>query len=433
MSEQLILQLETQVDVFLAKWTESMDRAGYLPSTTAKREDCILSFLWFMQPLWENIRAGEPVADFYDLIQNAGDKPDLILGAARRHRFRGITAEMFIGCFKTMVKSIEDMALEMDGTAADKLGAVLMIRNWADVLETRIIGDWSAMSQQEADERLDASNRSLTLEKNKYENILSVISDLVLVVDDRGAVLEINRAVSERLQGKDIIGAPVWRVLGLEVSSMDEMILAFSAEYSHEIETVFAPHYYELHLEPLNRVSLASSDYLLVLRDISTHVHHREILESTVAERTKALEKEKAQLEEVNITMRTVLKTIDTELQEHKRSIAGTVEKEILPALKRARGVQSAEAQAAYLDLLEDQLLALCSDGGGGRNPLLLKLSPTELKICEFIQAGSSSKAIADAMNLSEGTVQTHRKNIRKKLNIQNKTVNLYSFLQHGA
>lgn len=411
-----------------------MDRAGYLFATTAKREDCILSYVWFLHPICELLRQGNEVPDFYGLLAGGSNEwQDKILATSRRHRFRGVTAEMFIGCFKTLVLSIEEMVLEGGYPPDRTLEALRLIRGFADALETRIVGDWTAMSEQEANERLDASNRSLTLEKNTYENILGVISDLVLVVDKRGLILEINRAAAQVVPLAEIKGRPIWAVLGVEASSMEDMLQAYPEEFGHEIEASFDPHYFEMRLAPLNRVSLASSSHLVVLRDISTHVRHREILESTVQERTSDLKKEKAQLEEMNITMRNVLKTIDNELEAYKRRTTETIKAVLLPALKRARSEVTPGGRKAYLSILEDQLLDLCQGGADERNPLLLKLSPTELRICEFIQAGSSTKTIADALNLSEGTVKTHRKNIRKKLNIQNQTVNLYSFLQHGG
>lgn len=61
-----------------------------------------------------------------------------------------------------------------------------------DAIETITIADWNDPT---ADARLDMlaeANRSLTLEKNKYENIFEATSDLVLVINDAGTILEMN-------------------------------------------------------------------------------------------------------------------------------------------------------------------------------------------------------------------------------------------------
>jgi DNA-binding NarL/FixJ family response regulator len=55
------------------------------------------------------------------------------------------------------------------------------------------------------------------------------------------------------------------------------------------------------------------------------------------------------------------------------------------------------------------------------------KLSPREIEIIQLIKKGKATKEIADEIFLSVFTVETHRKNIFKKLNI-NSVGQLISF-----
>jgi DNA-binding CsgD family transcriptional regulator len=59
-------------------------------------------------------------------------------------------------------------------------------------------------------------------------------------------------------------------------------------------------------------------------------------------------------------------------------------------------------------------------------------MTQTEHKICEYIKEGLSTKEIAEKMNVVISTVQTHRKRIRKKLNINNKQ-SLYNHLKENV
>ncbi|MEG6552665.1 LuxR C-terminal-related transcriptional regulator, partial [Desulfocurvibacter africanus] len=233
-------------------------------------------------------------------------------------------------------------------------------------------------------------------------------------------------------------GLAVWDALGLEGGSMAEVLRYYPSEQAHEIHAPESgpqgeERYFELKIIPLSLVSLASRGYILVLNDITAHVRQRDRLEQVVAERTEALRAEKTQLQEMNITLRHVMSSVEKERESDRHAIAHIVETVLLPALERVRRESAAEVRKGYLDILGDQLVKLAPGVGPDGDARLLKLTPMEMKICRFIRAGSSSKDIAEAMNLSSGTIQTHRKNIRKKLALQGQDINLYTYLQSLA
>jgi DNA-binding NarL/FixJ family response regulator len=429
MISTILKRLAEQVEDFLPRWTENMDNAGYLASTTAKREDCILSYRWFLEPL---LQAGETghTPEFGELIENHGNWAEKIIQTSRRHRSRGVTGDMFIGCFKTLVHAVLEMIEDGDEPYEHKAAAVRLVRTWADAFETIIIRDWTTLSQKEANESLDRANRRLTMEKCKYENIIDSISDLVLVLDTHGSVLETNRTARQYFQ-KDPQGTAVWQLLGLQARSMEEVLARYHQNAPSEISMDDAI-YFLVVFTQLKEVSLSSDGYLAVLKDISWLVKQREVLEATVAERTAALRQEKTQLEEMNVTLRTVMKSVDKEREAFAESVGDIVRTAMLPALNRLRKEPSESIRKSYLDIVEDQLLKL-TPGEYDRHALLLKLTPTEMRVCQFIQAGATTKDIAEALNLSVVTIQTHRRNIRRKLDLQNRNVNLYTFLNHAG
>ncbi len=59
----------------------------------------------------------------------------------------------------------------------------------------------------------------------------------------------------------------------------------------------------------------------------------------------------------------------------------------------------------------------------------LANLSKTEFTICEYIVSKLSTKEISEQLNVSIETIQTHRKKIRKKLGVSNRS-NLYTYLK---
>jgi DNA-binding CsgD family transcriptional regulator len=59
----------------------------------------------------------------------------------------------------------------------------------------------------------------------------------------------------------------------------------------------------------------------------------------------------------------------------------------------------------------------------------LSQLTPAELQVANLIKQGSRTKEIAAFLNLSPFTIKNHRGNIRNKIGINNKRVNLRSYL----
>jgi PAS domain S-box-containing protein len=149
--------------------------------------------------------------------------------------------------------------------------------------------------------------------------------------------------------------------------------------------------------------------------------------------RQKALQErlrlEKQQVEEMNVTLRNVMKSVDSERKDFESKLGRRIRSHLLPALDRIAKEPSESIRASYLDLVREQLIGLTSGTASEIDANLLKLSKTEMRICQFIQAGCSTKDICEAMNLAFETVQTHRKNIRRKLGLRGKNVNLHSYL----
>ncbi|MEI6948797.1 response regulator transcription factor [Paraflavisolibacter sp. H34] len=65
-------------------------------------------------------------------------------------------------------------------------------------------------------------------------------------------------------------------------------------------------------------------------------------------------------------------------------------------------------------NLLSERMIS----GGGSEQTGLDSLTQRELEIIEFIRKGNSSKEIAESLHLSVKTVEVHRYNILKKLNL---------------
>lgn len=435
MHKDLLNELNNSLESFLLIWTENMREAGYLVHTTAKRDDCIESF----KGVIESIRRFVPddgVPTFAPMLKQGEKGARFMLESARKHRLRGVTAGMYLGCFKTLIHSLEDIVLTLDFPAEEKLKTLLTIRRVSDVLEVLFIDDWERSSVHELTEQLQQVNRDLTLKKSRYQNIFHSTSDLVLLTDEAGVINEVNPETEKYLPVEQLYGQPFWEFLNLESRSMEAILEKYPDNEGFEVTSRTGDLVFRLHIVPLYKVSLATQGYMLILNDITLLADYRRELERRVTERTAELtlsqdllRKEKAQTDEMNVTLRNVMKSIETDRCDLEQNVSLKIRSHLLPALEKVRHESEARIRSSFLDLIQEQMIALTSGFNSELDASLLKLSRTEIRICGFIQAGCSSKEISEAMNLAFDTIRTHRKNIRKKLGLQGKDVNLHSYL----
>ena len=167
---------------------------------------------------------------------------------------------------------------------------------------------------------------------------------------------------------------------------------------------------------------IAFTNYSLfqfILHDLTAHVELKE-----------DLEEKQAEVEEKDIALKQVLKTVEEDRKEMREQLTSQVKKQMFPALERITSSNAPEVREGYKNVIEDQLVDMVGNASGEFDPDLLRLSPREMEVCQLIQLGRSGKEIAQLLNMSFETVQTHRKNIRKKLGLRGQKTSLFTYLR---
>ena len=161
---------------------------------------------------------------------------------------------------------------------------------------------------------------------------------------------------------------------------------------------------------------------------------HKEIVERRETERAlrdreAELQTEKANLEETNTALRVLLKRREMDKHEFENQVMHNVKELILPFMDRLKAVTTDERQQAYLSILESNLSDITTAFVRRVSIGFYNLTASELKVANFIRQGKSTREIASLLGLSMRTIDAYRLSIRKKLRIQNKPVNLRTFL----
>jgi PAS domain S-box-containing protein len=134
-------------------------------------------------------------------------------------------------------------------------------------------------------------------------------------------------------------------------------------------------------------------------------------------------------LEELNTALKVLLKKRNEDKLELEEKITGNVKELIFPYLEKLKRVNFGNREKTFLKIIEANLGAIISPFERTLSSKFLKLTPAEIQVANLIKLGKTSKEIAALSNLSFKTIEFHRNNIRTKLGLKNKKVNLRTHL----
>ncbi len=134
-------------------------------------------------------------------------------------------------------------------------------------------------------------------------------------------------------------------------------------------------------------------------------------------------------LEQNNLALNEILAQLQEEKKKIKANVVGNVEQLIHPLLAKLKRKGSPLDQR-NIELLSSSIEQITTEFGSRLADPQWRLSRREIEICHMIKNGMSTKNIADLLSVSSRTVDNHRDNIRKKLNISAQNINLTTFLR---
>jgi len=163
----------------------------------------------------------------------------------------------------------------------------------------------------------------------------------------------------------------------------------------------------------------------------------KEELEQRVAKRTaelrtanESLEIQTKNLEEVNTALRVLLNKRDQDKIEFEEKVLYNVKELIFPYLDKLDNTTVDDTQRAFLGILESNLNDIISSFSRNLSQDHIGLTPSEIEVANLIRQGKTTKQIAFLFTLSSRTIETHRRNIRKKLGLENAKINLSTYLK---
>lgn len=156
----------------------------------------------------------------------------------------------------------------------------------------------------------------------------------------------------------------------------------------------------------------------------------QKFLEAALIEKESALTALAGQLQELDTTVRVLGDVWGREKTAIDARIKSTLNASVFPFIEKIKASKCVGDMHTYIKIVEDNLNEM--------NPVFTDsivdangdFTPSEMHVIQLIKQGKSSKEISELLNLSTKAISFHRSNIRKKLGLVNKKLNLMTYLR---
>jgi DNA-binding CsgD family transcriptional regulator len=283
---------------------------------------------------------------------------------------------------------------------------------------------------------------SLSFSDELARTVLNSLSAHIAILDENGVILETNKswhmyAVESGMpENYDHNGVNYLEICdGTTGSEADDAgnvaegiraVIRGDLEeflYDYPCHSADGPHWYYM-----RTIRMAGPGPVRVV------VSHEEITALKLAEEAlkksqEELFEQKQSLEEANIALKVLLKQREADRQELEKKVLTNVKDLVLPYVEKLKNSRLKPRDKTLIEIVETHLNDVIS-------PLLQRfanakilLTPQEMKVASLVKDGKTSKEIADILNVSETTINFHRKNLRVKFGLTNQKSNLRSYL----
>lgn len=282
------------------------------------------------------------------------------------------------------------------------------------------------------EERTKEINQEIAMRKEKEEQYLALVESVVEWVwetDENFVHTYISPRVSEYLgyEPEHFLGKTPYQFMTAEtVPAVKKIINRLKPFGPIEVAALHKDGrivYIEGNGKPFYDKDGAFKGYRGSCRDITEQKRTLDILKDN----ERQLMTQSETLKETNAALRVLLKQREDDKREMEDIFVSNIKKMILPYVQKMQKDKMEMRHKAYLDIIAANLNEIMA-------PFLnrirqLNFTPKEIEVASLIRDGKTTKEIAEIMGVATSAIDSHRNNIRTKLGLINKDVNLRSFL----
>lgn len=272
-------------------------------------------------------------------------------------------------------------------------------------------------------------------------SLLDCLSTNSAILDEKGIIRITNRAwrVFGRIKNMKYPDA-----VGLNYLEVTESATGYSSERAYEAATgirsllqggvdEFVIEYpcHEEDRERWCRLRAAPLEGFGALRAVLSHedITAERCASGTLSALQRELANQKANLEAVNTALNVLLKRREDDKKDLEAKVLSNVRELVNPYMEKLRNTNLDATQREYLAIIRANIEGVTAPFVHHLSSKSFNLTSREIGVANLILEGRGTKEIADVLCISPNAVEFHRKNIRRKLGIRNKSVNLRSRL----
>ncbi len=151
--------------------------------------------------------------------------------------------------------------------------------------------------------------------------------------------------------------------------------------------------------------------------------------EAALKARKRELERQSKRLLDVNATLNIMLKRREQDQRLIEERVLFNIRELVEPLVESLKKSGLDKDQKAYADTMELFLKEIVSPFSRDLHAKFLNLTLSEIRVANLIKEGKTTKEIATLLTSTQRAVEFHRQNLRKKLGINNRKVNLATHL----
>jgi PAS domain S-box-containing protein len=265
--------------------------------------------------------------------------------------------------------------------------------------------------------------------KDVIDAIHNAPIDLALLSKPDGTIVAINQSGADMLhqQSDNLIGMCIFELLSSHEAREKKAVFekVIQAGKSANIEGQMAGRLFHQNIHPV--FDLQGNVRRLTI--FSYDITDQRKTERLLIERERELKIQAKRLDELTTTLKILLRKREQDKKEMQHNLLGNIKKLLEPFIERIKNTELNDRQQYLLNIIDQNIQEVISPLTRRLSMGNLALTSTEIKIANLIKHGHISKEISKILNISPKIVDTHRKNIRKKIGIDRKKVGLRSYL----